>query len=82
MGKGESSGRLFFPLVILGAVSAVLGALIAYSVTLSRTQVSASPLLFLLGGLAFFVLLLLLSWCGIMLLWRKSILELVQEEKK
>lgn len=82
MAKREASWRLFFPLCILGAVSAVLGTLAAFLVTLRKTTAAVSGALFLLGGLGFLGLLALLSWGGILLLRRKSILELVQGGRK
>ena len=81
MPKREASGRLFFPLLFLGAVSSVLGTLGAFLVTLRKTA-AVSGTLFLLGGLGFLGLLALLSWGGILLLRRKSILELVQGGRK
>ena len=79
MNRGEATGRLFIPLVMLGTVSAVLGTLAAF---LFAGEAAASALLLCLGALGFLVLLALLAWGGIRLIQRRSIWALVQEGRK
>ena len=79
MSRGEAMGRLFIPLLILGAVSTVLGTLAAF---LFAGEAAASALLLCLGSLGFLVLLALLAWGGIRLIQRRSIWVLVQEGRK
>ena len=68
MSRGEAMGRLFIPLLILGAVSTVLGTLAAF---LFAGEAAASALLLCLGSLGFLVLI-----------QRRSIWVLVQEGRK
>ena len=84
MPRGEAGRSLLIPFLILGLVSAVLGLLTARIVTarqLGTGHVPAGPGLFLLGALGFLVLLVLLSFVGLLLVRRRSILELVQGDK-
>ena len=87
MKQGEASSRLFVPFLLLGGLAAVLGLLAARIVTgvqlaASETaHVSASAALFLLGAVGFLALLAAMAFVGLLLIRRKSILELTQEKK-
>ena len=81
----QAAGRLFIPFFILGMISTLLGLFLSWAVTvrqLARAHVSASPVLFLLGGLGFLVLLALMAVVGLFLIRRESILSLTQEKQK
>ena len=88
MGQREASCRLFVPFLFLGTLAAVLGSLAARIITayqLAATDaahVTASPGLFLLGGLGFLVLLALMAFIGLVRIRRESILSLTQEKQK
>ena len=88
MPKGEASGRLLVPFFLLGLVSDILGILIARLVTQHQlaapgaAHASASLLLFLGGGLGYLALLSVLAVLGMLIVRRKTILELIQEKRK
>ncbi len=87
MPKGKASDRLYIPFLLLGLVSTVLGLLAARVVTARQlaaesAHAPASLLLFLLGALGFLVLLAALAFLGLLLIRRKSVLELIQERQK
>ncbi len=87
MPKGEAGNRLYIPFLILGLVSAVLGLAAARIVTVRQLMAEAAHApaafgLFLLGGLGFLALLALLAFVGLLLVRKRSILELVQEKQK
>ena len=91
MPGGEAGSRLVTPFLLLGVLAAVLGLLASRIVTLRQlaaageeagTHVPAAFGLFLLGALGFLVLLALAAFIGLLLVRRKSILELVQEKQK
>ena len=87
MGKQEAGGRLYVPFVLLGTLSAVLGLAAARIVTARQLAAEAAhapaPLsVFLLGTLGFLVLLAVLAFLGLLLIRRRSILELVQGKQK
>jgi len=86
MEKGEAGGRLYVPFLLLGTVSALLGLAAARIVTARQLVGEAAhapaPLrVFLLGTLGFLALLALLAFLGLLLIRRRSILELVQGKK-
>ena len=84
MPRGEAGNRLFVPFLLLGFVSAVLGLLAARIVTaqqLAADHAPASLSLFLLGAAGFLALLAVMACMGILMIRRRSILELVQEKK-
>ena len=87
MGKGEASNRLFVPFLLLGVLAALLGLVVARIVTARQLAASgtgyaaASLGLFLLGALGFLALLAVLAYIGLLLIRKKSILELIQEKK-
>ena len=81
----QADERLFIPFLILGMISTLLGLLLAWAVTarkLAPSYVSASPILILLGGLGFLVLLALMAFIGLLYIRRESILSLTQEKQK
>jgi hypothetical protein len=87
MEKGEAGNRLYVPFLLLGLVSTLAGLAVARIVTARQLAAEAAhapaPLtLFLLGALGFLVLLALLAFAGLLLIRRKSILELIQEKQK
>ena len=85
MPRGEAGRSLLIPFLILGLVSAALGLAIARMVTarqLGMDHVPAGFGLFLLGALGFLALLTLLAFVGLLLVRRRSILELVQGKQK
>ena len=87
MPKGKASNRLFIPFLLLGLVSAVIGLLAARIVTARQLMEEAAHApaglgLFLLGALGFLVLLALLAYLGLLLVRRRSVLELIQEKQK
>ena len=88
MGQREASYRLFIPFLFLGTLATVLGSLAARIITANRlaasdaAHVSASPAIFLLGGLGFLVLLAFMAFIGLLLIRRESILSLTQEKQK
>jgi predicted lysophospholipase L1 biosynthesis ABC-type transport system permease subunit len=86
MGQSEAGGRLYVPFLLLGTLSAAVGLLVSRVVTARQLASEAAhtpaPLpVFLLGTLGFLVLLALLAFLGLLLVRRRSILELVQGKK-
>ena len=86
MEKGEAGNRLYVPFLLLGLVSTLLGLAVSRLVTARQLAAEAAhapaPMtLFLLGALGFLALLALLAFAGLLLIRRKSILELVQGKK-
>ena len=87
MPKGEASSRLFVPFLLLGAAAAVLGLLAARTITARKLAAAGAeytqmaPGLFLLGALGFLAILALMSLGGLLLIRRRSVLELIQEKK-
>ena len=84
MPKGEAGARLYVPFLILGLASAGIGLLTARIVTLGQLAADHEPAgigLFLLGALGFLALLAVLAYIGLLLIRKKSILELIQEKK-
>ncbi len=86
MGQSEAGGRLYVPFLLLGTLSAAVGLLVSRVVTARQLAAEAAhtpaPLpVFLLGTLGFLVLLALLAFLGLLLVRRRSILELVQGKK-
>ena len=87
MPRGEAGNRLYVPFLILGLVSAVLGLAAARIITARQLMAEAAHApasfsLFLLGALGFLALLAVVALIGLLLVRRKSILELVQEKQK
>jgi len=87
MPRGEAGKRLVVPFLILGLVSAVLGLAAARIITARQLMAEAAHApasfsLFLLGALGFLALLAIVALIGLLLVRRKSILELVQEKQK
>ena len=87
MPRGEAGNRLVIPFLILGLVSVILGLAVSRIVTARQLAAEAAhapaPLrLFLLGALGFLILLGLVAFVGLLLVRRKSILELIQEKQK
>ena len=86
MPKGEASSRLFVPFLLLGAAAAVLGLLAARTITARKLAAAGAeytqmaPGLFLLGALGFLAILALMSLGGLLLIRRRSVLELIQEK--
>ena len=85
MPRGEASERLFGPFLLLGIVSSLIGSLISRIVTarqMGTGHVPAGLPLFLLGALGFLALLAVMAYVGLLIIRRKSILELIQEKQK
>ncbi len=85
MGRQEASNRLFIPFLMLGFAAAVLGLIAARIVTAQQISADHAPaplLLFLLGALGFLALLAVIACIGLLLIRRRSILELTQEKQK
>ncbi len=87
MPRGEAGNRLYIPFLMLGLVSTVLGLAVVRIITARQLAAEAAhapaPLrLFLLGALGFLILLGLVAFVGLLLVRRKSILELIQEKQK
>ena len=85
MPRGEASERLFGPLLLLGIVSSLIGSLISRIVTARQMGTGHAPAglpLFLLGALGFLALLAVMAYVGLLIIRRKSILELIQEKQK
>ncbi len=88
MPKTEASMQLYVPFIMLGGVSAVIGAvsarvfslrqLVASDVEVASAHVPAGPGLYILGALGFLLFLAAFAWGGLLLIRRKSILELLQ----
>ncbi len=90
--KGASM-QLYIPFLLLGCLSAVVGAVTARLFSLRQlTQAQADamtetamhtpsgPGLYFLGTFGFLLVLAAFAWCGILLIRRKSVLELLQGE--
>ncbi len=87
MGQREAGMRLYLPFLLLGVIAAVLGLLVACVLTVRQLAVSGlaaqtGPGLFLLGTLGFLILLAATAYIGLLLIRRRSILELIQERQK
>lgn len=85
MPKGTASRQLFIPFLMLGIASAVIGLAVSRIVTirqLAAGHAPASPSLFFLGALCFLILLALIAFIGLLLIRRRSVLELIQEKRK
>ena len=91
MPGGEAGSRLVTPFLLLGVLAAAIGLLISRIVSLRQLAAASEEAgahapapfgLFLLGALGFLVLLALAAFIGLLLIRRKSILELVQEKQK
>ena len=89
MPRKEASAWLFCPFLYLGAVSTLLGALIAWRMNIRQLQraaegtemaVPAGAGIYLLGALGFLAALALLAWADIALIRKKSILELIRAD--
>ncbi len=85
MPKGAASGQLFIPFLLLGIVAAVIGLAAARIVTVRQLAAGHAPAslsLFFLGALCFLILLALTAFIGLLLIRRRSVLELIQEKRK
>ena len=90
MPKREASMQLYMPFLMLGGVSAVIGAVAARVFSLRQMAASsaetvtahtpAGPVLYVLGALGFLLALAAFAWGGILLIRRRSVLELLQGE--
>ena len=89
----EASMQLYVPFLMLGAVSAAIGAIAARVFSLRQiaeaqadamTEAAlhnpAGPGLYVLGAVGFLLVLAAFAWGGILLIRRKSVLELLQGE--
>ena len=94
MPKREASLELYVPFLALGAVAAAAGAVAARVFSLRQIAAAqaeamdsiamhtpAGPGLYILGALGFLVFLAAMAWCGILLIRRRSILELLSGNK-
>ena len=87
--KGASM-QLYIPFLLLGGVSAVIGAvaarmfslrqLAASSAEVATAHTPAGPEIYILGALGFLLALAAFAWGGILLIRRRSVLELLQGE--
>ena len=85
MPQGTASCRLFIPFLILGIVSAVIGLAVSRIVAVRQLAAGHAPAglsLFFLGALCFLILLALIAFIGLLLIRRRSVLELIQEKRK
>ena len=93
MPKRGASMRLYIPFLALGVVAAIIGSIAARVFSLrqlSQAQAEAmeavamhtpaGPGLYILGTLGFLLVLAAFAWGGILLIRRKSVLELLQGE--
>ena len=90
MPKGAASRCLFIPFLALGGISVIIGGvaakrfsirrLAASSVEVATPHASAGSSLYVLGGFFFLLVLAAFAWGAILLIRRKSILELLQAE--
>jgi ABC-type lipoprotein release transport system permease subunit len=89
MPQRRASIQLYAPFLVLGAVSAVVGTVAARMFSLRQfmssgevvtTYVPARSELYVMGALGFLVVLAALAWCGVLLIRRKSVLELLNGE--
>ncbi|MBR3059957.1 MAG: type II toxin-antitoxin system mRNA interferase toxin, RelE/StbE family, partial [Oscillospiraceae bacterium] len=90
MPKREASLQLYVPFLMLGGMSAVAGAIAARVFSLRQIaeaqaeamkeiamHTPAGPALYILGTLGFLLVLAAFAWCGILLIRRRSVLELL-----
>ena len=90
-----ASMQLYVPFLMLGGVSAVIGAVAARvfslrqiaeaqadAMTDAAMHTPAGPGLYVLGTLGFLLVLAAFAWAGILLIRRKSVLEILQGEGK
>jgi hypothetical protein len=92
MPKREASMQLYVPFLMLGAAAAVIGAAAARVFSLRQLAASsaeavtahtpAGPVLYVLGALGFLLALAALAWGCILLIRRRSVLELLQGESR
>jgi len=85
-----ASMQLYAPFLMLGAVAAVVGAVAARVFSLRQLAASsaevvtahtpAGPVLYVLGALGFLLALAAFAWCGIRIIRRRTVLELLQGE--
>ena len=93
MPRKAASMQLYVPFLVLGVLSAVVGAIAARvfslrqltqaqaeAMTETAMHTSAGPGLYILGTLGFLLVLAAFAWGGILLIRRKSVLELLQGE--
>ena len=84
MPKGEAGSRLYVPFLLLGLVSTLAGFIAARVITVKQLAEKAAlaPASPFLGALGFLVLLAAVALAGLLLIRRKSVLELIQEKRK
>ena len=87
MPAGEAGNRLYMPFLLLGILSSLLGLAASRVVTARQLAAEAAHTpaalsVFLLGTLGFLVLLALIAFLGLLLVRRRSILELIQGKRK
>ena len=88
-----ASLQLYVPFLVLGGVAAIIGSIAARvfslrqlnqahteSMTETAMHTSAGPGLYILGTIGFLLVLAAFAWGGILLIRRKSVLELLQGE--
>jgi addiction module RelE/StbE family toxin len=88
-----ASLQLYVPFLVLGGVSAVIGAIAARvfslrqiaeaqsdAMTEAAMHTPAGPALYILGALCFLLVLAAFAWAGILLIRRRSVLELLSGE--
>ena len=85
-----ASMQLYAPFLMLGAVAAVVGAVAARVFSLRQLAASsaevvtahtpAGPVLYVMGALGFLLVLAAFAWCGIRIIRRRTVLELLQGE--
>ncbi|MBR5701771.1 MAG: ABC transporter permease [Oscillospiraceae bacterium] len=93
MPKREASMQLYMPFLMLGGVSAVIGAVAARVFSLRQLakaqaealdetaiHTPAGPALYILGTVCFLAVLAAFAWGGILLIRRRSILELLRAD--
>ena len=91
MPRKAASMQLYVPFLVLGALSAVIGAIAARVFSLRQLDQAqaeameavamhtpAGPGLYILGTLGFLLVLAAFAWAGILLIRRRSVLELLQ----
>ena len=97
MPRGKASDRLYSPFLMLGILAAVVGTAAARVFSLRQLAAASAQaaeageeiarhtpaglLMYVVGAVGFLALLALLAWFGILLIRRKSILELLQAER-
>ena len=85
MRKREAGLRLYVPFLLLGVLAGLLGLLAAWLLTAGQLAEGYAPpsgAPFLLGALGFLVLLAVMAFAGLLIIRRRSILELIQEKQK